>query len=182
VVPYVALVFEAPMLADAVLSARWHGTGPYLQALAGPALLLAATCWLDRAFDSFRRQRVAFALEASFTVISVLLVGCLSMVLEPVAVAWAFGLLALAYYWIYFLMTFIACGFPMAEFRRACRNGAIIIAAVAAGAAAARLADSILLRAACYAALMAGVIALWIRYLGGAATMRILTQSRDVGG
>jgi lipopolysaccharide exporter len=178
VVPYVALVFEAPMLADAVLSARWHGTGPYLQALAAPALLLAATCWLDRAFDSFGRQRVAFSLEASFTLISVLLVAGLSMILDPIAVAWAFGLLALAYYWIYFLLTFIACGFPMAEFRRACRNGVIVVAAVSGGAAATQLADSILVRAACYAALMAAVLAIWIRYLSGADTIRILTQSQ----
>jgi len=179
VVPYVALVFEAPMLADAVLSAKWHGTGPYLQALAGPALLLAATCWLDRAFDSFRRQRVAFSLEASFTLISVSLVGGLSMLVDPLAVAWAFGITALIYYWIYFLLTFIACGFEMAEFSRACRNGLIVVGVVSAGAVATQLAGTILLRAACYAALMAGVIAIWIRCLGGADTMRMLTQSQN---
>ena len=162
-----------------VLSAKWHGTGPYLQALAAPALLLAATCWLDRAFDSFRRQRVAFSLEASFTLVSVLLVACLSMIVDPVAVAWAFGMLALIYYWIYFLLTFVACGFPMAEFRRACRNGLIVAGAVAAGAAATQLAGSIVLRVACYAALMAVVIAIWIRSLGGADTIRMLTQSQN---
>ena len=78
VVPYVAFAVEASALTDAVLADKWRGTGPYLTALAGPALLLAATCWLDRAFDSFRRQRVAFLLEASFTVVAVTLVGWLS--------------------------------------------------------------------------------------------------------
>ena len=179
VVPYIALVLEAPTLADAMLSARWHGTGPYLQALAGPALLLAATCWLDRAFDSFRRQRVAFSLEATFTVVSVLMVVCLAKIIDPVTVAWAFGILSLIYYWTYFLLTFIACGFPMPEFRRTCRNGLIIVCLVSAGALVTQLAGSLLLRAACYAALMPGVIAIWIRYLGGADTIRMLIQSQN---
>jgi O-antigen/teichoic acid export membrane protein len=178
VVPYVALVFEAPTLADAVLSAKWHGTGPYLQALAGPALLLAATCWLDRAFDSFRRQRVAFSLEASFTLISVTLVACLSKLVDPVSVAWAFGTVALLYYWIYFFMTFVACGFPMREFWRASRSGLALICMVAALAVPMHLVASFALRSALYAFVMAGVIAVWSRYLGGAATMRALLQSK----
>ena len=102
VVPYVVCALEAPGLTDAVLSQKWRGTGPYLQALAGAALMLAATCWLDRAFDSFRRQHVAFMLEASFTLGSVIVVGCVSRLAGPVTSAWVFGVLASLYYWIYF--------------------------------------------------------------------------------
>ena len=61
------------------------------QLLFAAALMLAATCWLDRAFDSFRRQSVAFALEATFTIASVGTVGALSRLLDPVAVTWVFG-------------------------------------------------------------------------------------------
>jgi O-antigen/teichoic acid export membrane protein len=178
VVPYVAFAIEAPALTDAVLSEKWHGTGPYLQALAGPALVLAATCWLDRAFDSFRRQRVAFSLELSFTLISVTLVGCLARAVDPVSVAWAFGTLALVYYWTYFLVTFVACEFPLKEFRRASRNGLIILCIVSAGAIAAQLSAAFAARAAFYAVTMAAVIAIWIRHLGGADTMRMLMRSQ----
>jgi hypothetical protein len=178
VVPYVAFAIEAPALTDAVLSEKWHGTGPYLQALAGPALVLAATCWLDRAFDSFRRQRVAFSLEMSFTLISVIIVGCLSEFIDPVSVAWAFGALALVYYWTYFLLTFVACGFPLEEFRRASRNGLVVICVVSVGAVSAQLAAAFAARAAFYAVTMATVIAIWIRYLGGADRMRMLVRSK----
>jgi O-antigen/teichoic acid export membrane protein len=177
VVPYVGFAIEAPAITDAVLSAKWHGTGPYLQALAGPALVLAATCWLDRAFDSFGRQRVAFSLEASFTIVSVALVGTLSKFAGPLWVTWSFGLLALVYYWTYFLAAFVACGFSMAEFRRANRNGLIVACMVSACAAAIQLAPWLTARLTLYAMTMAAVVAVWFRYLDGAATLRALTRT-----
>jgi O-antigen/teichoic acid export membrane protein len=178
VVPYVALIFEARTIADALLSAKWHGTGPYLQALAGPALLLAATCWIDRAFDSFQRQRAAFMLEASFTVTSVTVVACVSKIVDPVTVAWIFGAMALVYYWTYFFVTFVACGFPMREFWRASRAGLVLICMAAAVAIPLHMAGSLPLRSALYAFIMASMIAFWFRFLGGAGTVRALLQSK----
>jgi lipopolysaccharide exporter len=177
-IPYMAFVVEAPTLADGLLSAKWHGTGPYLQALCAPALLLAATCWLDRSFDSFNRQNVAFRLEASFTVVSVCLVAAVSRFLPPVTIAWIFGIAATIYYWIYFLVTFVACGFPMAEFRRVCARG-VIAACVALGACALvhRL-PGLSLRAVAYLALMMIVVAMWMKFGSGIATMRLVTRSR----
>jgi O-antigen/teichoic acid export membrane protein len=178
IVPYVAFAIEAPALADGLLSERWHGTGPYLRALCAPALMLAATCWLDRAFDSFRRQNIAFALEASFTVASVLLVGVLSRLLEPVSVVWAFGALGLAYYWIYFLTTFLACGFPLQDFRHACRTGVIAVGtALGLGAMIHQLHEP-LLRVLLYAILMVAIVGGWARLGGGADILRALMRSR----
>jgi O-antigen/teichoic acid export membrane protein len=178
VVPYVVCALEAPAVTDAVLSAKWRGTGPYLQALAAPALLLAATCWLDRAFDSFRRQNVAFLLEASFTLAAVAVVACLSRFFDPVAVAWVFGALTLAYYWIYFLATFVACGFELADFRRACTTSLVTgVTAIVCGALARQLPE-LTWRLPAYAAVMVGVIALWIKLRGGTAILRMLVQSR----
>jgi len=182
VVPYSAFAIEAPALTDAVLSQKWHGTGPYLQALAGPALLLATTCWLDRAFDSFRRQSVAFSLEASFTVISVLFVGYLSHYIDPVSAVWVFGALALAYYWIYFLSTFLACGFPLSDFRRACATGLLALGAALIFGALAHQIPALSLRLPAYALLLAAVIAIWIRFRGGADILRMLVHSRVNGG
>jgi O-antigen/teichoic acid export membrane protein len=177
-VPYVAFAMEAPALADQLLSERWHGTGPYLRALAAPAFMLAATCWLDRAFDSFRRQNVAFALEASFTVASVVLVAALSRFLEPVSVAWAFGALGLVYYWIYFLTTFLACGFPLRDFRHVCRTGVIAAGATLALGALIHQLDELLLRVLVYAILMVAVVGGWARFGGGAVILRALMRSR----
>ena len=178
IVPYVAFAIEAPAITDALLSQKWRGTGPYLQALASPALVLAATCWLDRAFDSFKRQRVAFLLEASFTIVSVIVVGCLSNLISPLLVSWAFGMLALVYYWLYFLVTFVACGFPMEDFRRANWNGMIVICLVLICAVSSQLASWLMARLALYTMTMATVIAIWFRYLDGGATVRTLMQSR----
>jgi O-antigen/teichoic acid export membrane protein len=178
VVPYVALAIEAPALTDGLLSYKWHGTGPFLQALAGPALLLATTCWLDRAFDSFRRQKVAFTLEASFTSVSVVLVAVLSRYVGAVTVTWAFGILAIIYYWTYFLMTFVACAFPLADFRRACVTGLLAVAAALSLGVAAHQIPALLLRLPSYAVVMAMVILWWIRFRGGAEILRLLMRSR----
>jgi O-antigen/teichoic acid export membrane protein len=180
-VPYVAFAVEVPALTEAVLSEKWHGTGPYLQALAGPALVLATTSWLDRAFDSFRKQNVAFSLEASFTFISIILIGCLSKFASPLLVTWVFGLLALVYYWTYFFVTFAACGFPMGEFRRANRNAVVALCIVCVCAASIQLTPRLDVRLALYAVTMGAVIGIWRRYLGGAATISALLRSR-VGG
>ena len=178
VVPYVAFAVEASALTDAVLAERWRGTGPYLTALAGPALLLAATCWLDRAFDSFRRQRVAFLLEASFTVVAVTLVGWLSRVIDPVAVTWVFAVLAFGYYWIYFLVTFVACGFDLAQFRHACLTGVAVLAVALLLGILVHQTLRLGWRLPAYAAVMAAVLVYWNRLRGGADTLRMLLQSR----
>jgi O-antigen/teichoic acid export membrane protein len=178
VVPYTAFAVEAPALTDAVLSPKWRGTGPYLQALAAPALLLAATCWLDRAFDSFRRQNVAFKLEACFTLISVVAVASLSQLLEPVAVARIFAALALAYYWLYFLCTFVACGFPLPDFRRACAGAALSMCLALPLCIALHEIPAPSMRFPAYALAMVAVIAVWIRFRGGADILRLLLRSR----
>lgn len=178
VVPYVAFALEAPALTDELLSENWRGTGPYLQALAGPALVLAATCWLDRAFDSFRRQNVAFALEASFTLVSVGLVGALSGRIDAVSIAWAFGTLGIIYYWTYFLITFVACGFPLAELRRVCATGALAIAAALLPGALIHQLPGFSVRVTAYLLLMGAVILSWVRFRNGADILRLLIHSR----
>ena len=181
VVPYTAFAIEAPALTDALLSGKWHGTGPYLQALAGPALMLAATCWLDRAFDSFRRQRVAFALEAAFTVVSVLFVAVASRYIAAVPVVWGFAALAFAYYWIYCLCAFLACGFPLIDYKRACTSGLLAAAAAVIFSAFAHQIPALAWRLAAYALAMLTTLAVWIRYRGGADILRMLVLTRVDG-
>ena len=114
---------------DGLLADKWHGTGPYFQALAGPALMLAATCWLDRAFDcsDSKTWRSAWRRPSRWRQL-----GSLPSVRvnECGAHSWVYAAVALVYYWIYFLVTFVACEFPLLDFRRACLTGllAIIVA------------------------------------------------------
>ena len=138
--------------------------------------MLAATCWLDRAFDSFRRQHVGFALEATFTVTSVATVGILSRILDPVSVTWAFAALGLAYYWVYFLTTFVACGFPLAEFRRACISGLIVLSAAVSLGLTIHQSASPAWRGAGYGILMIAVVGGWLSLRGGAAILKSLAQ------
>jgi hypothetical protein len=161
-----------------LLSEKWRGTGPFLRALTAPALLLAATCWLDRAFDSFRRQNVAFALEVSFTVISVALIAFLSRLVDALIVVRVFSLLGVAYYWIYCLMTFLACGFPLAALRRTCVVGILAaIGALALGAAVHQF-PPLALRLPGYALSMVVVISCWLKFGRGAEVVRVLLNSR----
>ena len=178
VVPYTAFAIEAPALTDAVLSEKWFGTGPYIRALAGPALMLAATCWLDRAFDSFGRQRAAFALEFGYTLAALALIGCLSRFMDPVHTTWAFAAMAIVYYWTYFMTTFVACGFPLEAFRRACRTGILSLgAALPLGLLTHAMARPVW-RLPLYAALMACLVGLWMRFLNGSGTLRVLLESK----
>jgi hypothetical protein len=178
----VAFALEAPRLTDAVLSDKWHGTGPYLQALAAPALVLASTCWLDRAFDSFRRQKAALSLEASFTILSVALVAGLSKLIHPLAVAWAYGVLACVYYWVYFLVVFVACGFELVALRRACMTGLMmLIITLALGAATHRI-DGAGWRVGGYALVACLVMTLWTTVRGGRGIVRMLAQTRTTAG
>jgi len=184
IVPYVACALEARELTDQLLSSRWHGTGPYLQALAGPALLLAATCWLDRAFDSFRRQSVAFALEASFTLLAVSLVAVLAGRIDPVSIAWAFAGAAIIYYWTYFLMTFVSCGLPLAGFRHACSTGVLTsVSTLGLGALVHQL-HTLGLRMAVYALLFLLTVLAWVKLRNGAVILSSVLRSRvsDSGG
>jgi O-antigen/teichoic acid export membrane protein len=178
VVPYIAFALEAPALADGLLSDKWHGTAPYLQALCGPALLLAATCWLDRSFDSFHKQNVAFRLEASFTVVSVCLIAIASRYVSPVTVAWLFGTAAMIYYGVYFLVTFVACGFPMVEFRRVCVSGLLTASAAFSVCLLIRLLPGLPIRSAAYLLLTIMIMGAWLVFRRGLDTMRLVLGSR----
>jgi hypothetical protein len=178
IVPYLAFAIEAPSLTDEVLSEKWRGTGSFFRALAAPALLLAATCWLDRAFDSFRRQRAAFALEASFTVTSIALVAYLATRVDALSVAWAFATLGVIYYWTYLTTTFVACGFPMADFKHACMTGLLATGLTLGLCILAHQLPQLSLRVACYALLMLALCVGWLRFRGGFGILRTLMQFR----
>ena len=177
-VPYTALAVEASALTEQLLASKWSGTGPFLQALAAPGFLLAGTCWLDRAFDAFNRQRVALALEAGFTVCVVALVAVLASRVAPVWTVRIYAAAAATYYWVYFFMTFTACGFPLREFRRACANGASAVLLAAATTLLASQLRELPWRLAADVLGLGLVLWFWLTLRGGRDTLRMLTHSR----
>jgi O-antigen/teichoic acid export membrane protein len=177
VVPFVAIAFDANRIADSMLGAKWAGTGPYLMALAAPALLLAATCWLDRAFDAFGRQGVAFALEATFTVICVGVLAALSKILDGLQLIWLFAILATSYYWAYSFTAFRSCGLPMAPFTRAGRVGIGALAVAIIGALLVAPLSSLIVRLLAQGVIAIAMMAVWYVYLDGRSVSHQLLQS-----
>ena len=89
-----------------------------------------------------------------------------------------FAVLAFGYYWIYFLVTFVACGFDLAQFRHACLTGVAVLAVALLLGILVHQTLRLGWRLPAYAAVMAAVLVYWIRLRGGADTLRMLLQSR----
>ena len=166
-------------MTEAVLSEKWRGTGPYLQALSGAALLLSATCWLDRAFDSFRRQNVAFLLEASVhrhidlthrLPIKIRQCGGRCVGIRRVGDPVLLGILPGDFRRLRISSRRLSAGVPD-------RTGCDCWCAGFSGASIHQL-PVLELRLPAYAVLMVIVILSWIRFGGGTDIIRLLMQSR----
>jgi hypothetical protein len=110
--------------------------------------------------------------------VAVASVAVLSKLISAVLVAWAFGALALLYYWVYFLVTFAACGFDLAQFRRACTSALVTLASALLLGLLAHQIPSLAWRVPAYAAVMVLVILLWAKARGGRDVLRLLIESR----
>ena len=69
---FVLFLFEASELFAIVFGKEWRDAGPYGVLLAFPAFVLLHTNWLDRGLDVLGRQKLAFQLEAFFSLLAVL--------------------------------------------------------------------------------------------------------------
>jgi len=63
--------FHAEEILRLFLGAQWVGCAPYAVALSVPALAVLLGNWFDRAFDICGRQRLAFAMEAAFSLLTI---------------------------------------------------------------------------------------------------------------
>jgi O-antigen/teichoic acid export membrane protein len=63
--------FHAEEILRLFLGAQWGGCAPYAVALSVPALAVLLGNWFDRAFDICGRQRLAFAMEAAFSLLTI---------------------------------------------------------------------------------------------------------------
>jgi O-antigen/teichoic acid export membrane protein len=113
VIPFwILFLFQAKTLFALVFGEPWREAGLYAAILSVPAIPLLLGNWLDRSFDVLGRQRLAFALEAIFSVISVgvLTLGIVAFKSALLGISLQAGALTLYYsYWLYAL--FRAAGF-----------------------------------------------------------------------
>jgi O-antigen/teichoic acid export membrane protein len=104
VVPFwVVFLFHADSLFALFFGEPWRQAGLYAAILSVPAIPLLLSNWLDRAFDALGRQRLAFALEFVFSILSVaaLAFGVLYFQNVLVAVCLQAGVLTIYYcYWL----------------------------------------------------------------------------------
>jgi O-antigen/teichoic acid export membrane protein len=125
--PYCILGMEADVLAGWVLGGKWAGTESYLRWLALPMFVLAVTCWMDRFFDLYARQRAGLVLESSFTVLLLVVTAALYLSGTSKAVVPCFALLSTAYYVLYAFVAVRSAQTTVPQLRAA----ALSIAAVA---------------------------------------------------
>lgn len=176
--PYLVLSVEAPLAAEQFLGPKWSGTGLYLQALAAPALVLAATCWLDRAFDRYGKQKIALALETVFTVLCLLLLLSVAPNANPLTTTWIFALASTAYYVLYAYCSFRFCGLAIRHLRRVAY--VVILAGVVAMATTflALNLPSAPLRLTTYGILAFATALVWLTMMNGLGICRQLLGTR----
>jgi len=102
----------------------------------------------------------------------------LAALVAPVWTVRIYAAAAATYYWVYFFMTFTACGFPLREFRRACANGASAVLLAAATTLLASQLRELPWRLAADVLGLGLVLWFWLTLRGGRDTLRMLTHSR----
>jgi lipopolysaccharide exporter len=107
VVPFwILFLFHARDIFALVFGEPWREAGIYAAILSVPAVPLILGNWLDRAFDALGRQRLAFALELSFSLLSIgaLTLGMLVSGSGLVAISLQATVLTFYYsYWLFVL-------------------------------------------------------------------------------
>ena len=115
IVPFwVIFIFHAEALFALVFGEPWRDAGLYAIILSVPAVPLLLGNWLDRAFDALGRQRLAFALEFVFSILSVAALAFGALYCQNVLLAVCFQAGVLTIYYCYWL----AALFHAADFSR----------------------------------------------------------------
>lgn len=129
---FVLFVFHAGRLFALAFGREWTDAGEYALLLAIPGFVLLHTNWLDRLLDVAGRQRLALAMESSFSVASIagFVIGLVGYQSVRFAVALQAAVL-LVYNVVWVVVAFRVLGFGLAELGRVARR----VAGLAAGSA-----------------------------------------------
>ena len=98
VFPFATVAAQAEFLTRSLLGPRWEGTALYVQWLCAPMLALAVTCWMDRLFDVFAKQKVSLVFEVVFAIVLLATVLLLFLVGSAGAVIPVFASASTVYY------------------------------------------------------------------------------------
>mgnify|MGYP001044965547 CR=1 FL=1 len=114
VIPFwIIFLFHADALFALVFGEPWREAGLYAMILSVPAIPLLLGNWLDRAFDALGRQRLAFAMEFVFSVLSVIALAFGVLFFKSVLIAVCLQAGVLTAYYSYWLVAL----FHVARFR-----------------------------------------------------------------
>ena len=120
VVPFwILFIFYAEDLFALFFGEPWRDASLYAMILSVPAVPLLLGNWLDRAFDALGRQRLAFALESVFSVLSVIALALGVLFFKSVLIAVCLQASVLTIYYSYWIAAlFNAAGFRRGELLR----------------------------------------------------------------
>lgn len=116
--PFLVVALESKGLVELLLGPQWGDAARYLAWLALPMYVLAATCWIDRLFDVYGRQKFGLWLEAGFFVVVTLQAAILFLAGHPDAVVPVFAITSTAYYLLYARVAIRASGIVIGDLRR----------------------------------------------------------------
>lgn len=114
-VPNLAVfVLYAEPLVTLVFGEKWAASAPIVVMLAFPAIPLLLGNWLDRLLDINGRQKLAFGLEATFSIVTllVLFVGFLVVKNVQIAIALQASVMTV-YFWLWIFVVFRVAGFAL---------------------------------------------------------------------
>jgi O-antigen/teichoic acid export membrane protein len=181
-IPFVVLAVDSRDVVAVLLGHAWDDASPYFSALAWPMLALTATCWLDRLFDVYGRQRTAVALEVAQTLCCLAIVSIVAPWLGGLAAVRLLAGWALAYYLVYAVFAFRAGSLDV----RVLTRPLLVFAGMALVAGAAVLfgyrLDSAYSGLALYAFVYVAAVGGWIGWAGGRRTAASLGGGRLSGG
>lgn len=99
----VLFLARADHLFSALLPARWMGAAPYVKLLVLPAVAFLHTNWMDRILDVLQLQKLAFKLEACFSLACLTGLGFGLLVLDSPLLAVALQATCLLTYNVYYV-------------------------------------------------------------------------------
>ena len=124
--PFLVVAIESRAIVELLLGPQWDVAAGYLAWLALPMYVLAVTCWIDRLFDVYGRQKYGLWLEGGFFAVITLQSASLFVAGHPGLVVPMFAMTSTVYYLLYARVAIRTSRLVLGDLRR--------VVAVTAGA------------------------------------------------
>ena len=127
--PFLVVAIESRAIVELLLGPQWDVAAGYLAWLALPMYVLAVTCWIDRLFDVYGRQKYGLWLEGGFFAVITLQSASLFVAGHPGLVVPMFAMTSTVYYLLYARVAIRTSRLVLGDLRRvvAVTAGALIV-------------------------------------------------------